>query len=219
MVGTSGAVKPPAIVAELGRPETPDEIAERKAESSRKRRANQTVLNLTLSVGASLLIVLVLLVVVVRPENAVDGTVDYRQIANDAQPTVTEHLANPDLPAEWTANNAELATGEDGIQTWYIGLLTPGDQFIGLNQGIGANATWVSNQLGGNTATGNETIDGLDWTIYDHRSAKDPGNLAYGMAAAVGGSTVVLSGTADTTEFRTVASAIAADAKTEGGSQ
>ena len=43
------ATKEPAIVAELGRPETPDETAERKAETSRKHRAGQTTFNLVVA--------------------------------------------------------------------------------------------------------------------------------------------------------------------------
>ena len=61
------AGKQPAIVAELGRPETPEETAARKAENSRKRRANQTAFNLIVATIASLGIVLFLVVVVVRP--------------------------------------------------------------------------------------------------------------------------------------------------------
>ena len=58
------AGKQPAIVAELGRPETPEETAARKAENSRKRRANQTAFNLIVATIASLGIVLFLVVVV-----------------------------------------------------------------------------------------------------------------------------------------------------------
>ena len=56
------------IVAELGRAETPQETADRKAISSAKRRSNQTVINLVIAVVASLGIVVFLLVVVVRPD-------------------------------------------------------------------------------------------------------------------------------------------------------
>jgi Protein of unknown function (DUF4245) len=218
MAGTSGAVKPAPIVAELGRPETPDEIAERKAASSRSRRANQTVLNLSLSIGASLLIVLFLLVVVVRPNDNLSGTVNFRQVASEAQPTVGEPLASPDLPAKWSANNAELATGADGIQTWYIGLLTPENQFIGLRQGIGANPTWLANQLDDKSSTGSVSVGGVLWKIYDHRTAKDPGNLAYAMSANIEKSTIAIYGTANTAEFRTLAGAVAADLL-EGGTK
>ena len=64
------ARKEPAIVAELGRPETAEETAQRKAENSRKHRANQTALNLVGATVASLAIVAFLVIVVVRPAPA-----------------------------------------------------------------------------------------------------------------------------------------------------
>src|SRR5690606_28187846 len=56
------------IVAELGRAETPQETAERKAAASATRRTNQTALNLFIAVLASLAIVAFLVMVVVRPD-------------------------------------------------------------------------------------------------------------------------------------------------------
>ena len=60
--------KPPRIVAELGRPETPEETAARRAENSLKHRQRQTVQNLILALGASLLVVLVIVLIVPRSD-------------------------------------------------------------------------------------------------------------------------------------------------------
>jgi Protein of unknown function (DUF4245) len=219
MARLRGSAQTAAIVAELGRPETPSETADRKALSARNRRANQTPINLILAIAASLLIVVFLLVVVVRPNAALTEPVNYHRVAVEAQQTVSEPLADPALTKEWTANDAELKTGRDGVENWYIGLITPGKQFIALSQGISANETWTSNQLDGKAATGNSSVGGLDWTIYDHRAGKDPGNLAYAMTTTEGTSTIVLFGTADNAEFTTLASAVAADLKAKGGNQ
>ena len=101
------------------------------------------------------------------------------------------------------------------MPTWYIGLITPETQFIALNQGIDANATWQQTVLAGPGGTlqptGTESIDGLTWTVYDKRDAKDPGNFAYSMATTIDGSTVLLHGTAATAEFELLASSIAAE--------
>ena len=80
------AGKQPAIVAELGRPETPEETAARKAENSRKRRANQTAFNLIVATIASLGIVLFLVVVVVRPNPEPAPGIEYVTIAAQSQP-------------------------------------------------------------------------------------------------------------------------------------
>lgn len=200
----------PRIVAELGRPETPEETAERKFEAARRRRANQTVFNLLLALLACLGIVLILVLVVVRPEQPARDPVDWAKVAGEAQGAVDEPLATPVLPPDWTANAAELSTGPDGTTTWYIGFITPSRQFIGMRQGIGADEAWVANRLDGSTETGSEAIDGREWTVHDRRESDDAGNLAYALTTQDGSSRYVLYGTADDAEFRTLASSIAA---------
>jgi hypothetical protein len=204
-------VKPPAIVAELGRPETPEETAARKAENSRKHRANQTLRNLIWSLVASVGLMLLLVIVVVRPSQPAADPVDYATVAEQAQPGIDEPLAVPVLPPQWAANSADLGEAQDGISTWYIGFITPAEQFVALSQGIGANPTWLNTLLDQNLPTGTETIDGIEWTLYDHRDADDPGNLAYAMVAEAGESTFVLYGTADSNEFRTIAGSLSTD--------
>lgn len=202
------AAKEPAIVAELGRPETPEETAARKAENSRKHRANQTLLNLVVALVASLGIVLFLVVVVVRPAPGPTATIDYATIAAQAQSGSSEPLLAPTLPPGWSANAARFETTAQ-VPTWYIGFLTPGAQFIALNQGIDANPSWQATVLDGAAQTGSASIDGLDWAVFDRRDAKDPGNFAYSMVTTVGGSTIVLHGTAETPEFELLATVIA----------
>lgn len=202
--------KPPAVVAELGRPETPEETAARKAENSRKHRANQTLLNLLVALIASLAIVLFLVLVVVRPQAGPTTAIDYRSVAEDAQGTTSEPLIAPAMPAGWTANNAEFGTKSE-VLDWYIGFVTPTTQFIALDQGIDANPTWTAGILKNAKSTGAVTIDGLDWTIYDQRADQSPGNFAYSMSTTLGTSTVLLHGTASTSEFQLLAAAIAAE--------
>jgi hypothetical protein len=204
-------VKQPGIVAELGRPETPEETAARKAENSRKHRANQTLRNLLWSLAASVALMLLLVVVVVRPEQPAPDPIDYLTVAAQAQPGIAEPLALPALPPEWKANSAELGQASDGISTWYIGFITPSTEFAALSQGIGANPTWLATLLDQKQPTGTETIDGVEWEVYDHREDEDPGNLAYAMVTEAGESTFVLYGTADTNEFRTLAASVDAE--------
>jgi hypothetical protein len=204
-------VKAPAVVAELGRPETPEETAARKAENSRKHRAHQTVRNLLWSLAASVGLMLLIVIVVVRPEQPQREPVDYERVAANAQPTVDEPLATPALPPQWSSNSAKIGESNDGITTWYVGFLTPSTEFIGLTQGIEANPTWLAALLEQNRATGVETIDGIEWTIYDDRDGEDPGNLAYAMVAEAGDSMYAIYGTADSNEFRTLAGSLTSD--------
>jgi hypothetical protein len=203
------AQKPPAIVAELGRPETAEETAARKAESSRRHRSNQTLLNLVVALVASLAVVLFLVIVVVRPDPGAVKPVDYKAIAADAQGATAEPLVVPALPTGWRANDARFAKKLE-VLDWYVGFVTPSTQFIALDQGIDANPTWQAALLDNARQTGTVTIDGLSWTIFDRRTASKPGNFAYSMVTTAGSSTIVLHGTAPTPEFELLATSIAA---------
>ena len=196
----------PRIVAELGRPETPEETAARKAANSRNYRASKTTRNLVVALVLSLLLVLFTVLVVVRPDPAPTPAIDYATIA--AQSTASAPLVSPVLPQGWKANKAELSTGNDDIESWYIGFVTPENQFVAVTQGIGANASWVAARLGDIDRTGTTTIDGVEWTLYDNRDDDKPGNYAYAMTAEFDGSNYVLNGTAFEAEFTELAKAV-----------
>ncbi|WIE65751.1 DUF4245 domain-containing protein [Curtobacterium sp. MCLR17_036] len=198
------------IVAELGRAETAEETWARKDAARTARRQHQTAFNLVIALIASLGIVLFLVAVVVRPDTTVDRSVDYQQIAAKAHVDGVT-LAAPTLPDGYTANRADFSDKtSDGVDVWTLGLLTPDEQFIRVQQGISANGTWVSNQLDQRASTGSRTIDDTKWTVYDRRSeGRDAGNLSYALVTTMGTNTIVLSGTADDRSFRTVATAVA----------
>ncbi|MEN0104474.1 MAG: DUF4245 domain-containing protein [Curtobacterium sp.] len=198
------------VVAELGRPETAEETWARKDSARRARRQHQTAFNLVLALIASLGIVVFLVAVVARPDGAVDRSVDYQQVAAQADvPGVT--LAAPELPDSYSANRADYKDkAADGVDVWTVGFLTPDKQYIGLQQGIDANPTWVANQLDQHAATGSRSIGGTKWTVYDRRAeGKDAGNQAYSLVATFGRNTVVLAGTADDASFRKIAAGVA----------
>ena len=200
--------KTPPVVAELGRPETPEETAARRAENSRKHRANQTLLNLVLATAASLGIVAFLFAVVVRPDAAPPEPVDYISVAESANADVP--LVAPIVPVDWYANAARFRT-EFGVPTWYVGFITADAGFIALNQGIDANVSWVTSEVDGRTPTGEASIGGLEWQVYDHRDVEESGNYAYALVTELVGSTVVLHGTASDAEFESLAASIATE--------
>jgi hypothetical protein len=185
-------------------------IAEIKAENSRRHRQAQTYRNLLWALVASLLVVLFLVLVVVRPDQTAVAPVDYGAVAAQAQSEFSTSISAPALPPEWTANDAELRQ-VGAIDTWYIGFITPKQQFIALNQGLDANATWVDTLLDGGSPTGSLRIGTQEWTVYDHRDGEDPGNLAYALVTESGDSTFVLHGTASDVEFETLATAMEVD--------
>ncbi len=209
----SPRTKPPAVVAELGRPETPEETAVRKAQNSANHRNRQTVNNLVYSLLATLALVALIVVFVPRGNpTATAPSVDYATIAQQAQGSEPDKLLVPSLPSGWKSNNAELRTkAADGVDSWYIGLLTPKGQYIGITQGFDANDSWVSDQVNKSVIKGTRTIDDVRWDVYDNRtSTSDDGNVAYALTTTAGHSSVIVFGTAPDAEFRTVAAALAA---------
>ncbi|MEQ1735194.1 MAG: DUF4245 domain-containing protein [Rhodoglobus sp.] len=204
------AAKQPAVVAELGRPETAEETAARKAENSRRHRSSQTTINLVIATLASLLIVLVLVAVVVRPTPEPAPAIDYAAIAAQAQPVAAEPLLVPVLDDGWSVNSARFDVRNE-VPTWYVGFITPDIQFIALNQGIGGNPSWLSTLLVGAQQTGTVTVGGITWAVYDQRDRADAGNFAYSLATTSGASTIVLNGTAIDSEFALLASSIASE--------
>lgn len=205
------AQKPPRVVAELGRPETAEETAARKAENSRLYRARKTPNNLVLSLIVCVAVVIVIVLAVPRGDTNFNNTVDYKSVAADAQLGLPTTLGSPDLPKGWRSNTAAYRTGAaDKVDSWFIGFLTPSDEFVGMTQAFDANDSWTAKQLKNTIASGSVTIDGVPWTIYDNRqSTDDVGNARYALVTTSGTSTWVLAGTAEPTEFETLARALA----------
>jgi hypothetical protein len=206
------AQKPPRVVAELGRPETLEETTARKAEQSRKYRANKTINNLWLSLIVCVAVVIVIVLLVPRNDTPQLQSIDYRSVATSAQAALPVPVAVPDLPADWLSNAAEIRSGSDGVAYWYVGLLTPSNTFVALAQGVDANESWVADQVHDTAAVSTIVVDGIQWTVYDNRkTSAGVGNAKYALTTTAGESTYVLYGTADVADFEKVASSISSN--------
>lgn len=204
--------QPPRTVAELGRPETPEETAARKAQDSANHRNRQTLTNLIYALIATLVIVAI--IVILAPYSKGRDTappVNYTSIAENGKGSEADPLLAPALPSGWRSNSATLHTDTpDGVDFWYIGFITPLGQFVAVSQGFNANDTWVDNQVNHTTITGTRTIDGVRWDVYDNRkSGENNGNVDYALATTAGHSSIVVYGTAQDSEFVTMAKSLA----------
>ena len=197
--------KPRPIVAELGRPETPQEEAARRAENSRLYRQRKTVNNLVYSMLVTLGVVAIIYFAVPRGDAPVAWQVDYVTIGQQVQSTTTEHLVVPAMPTDWQANAAEIRTGADGVTEWRIGFVTPSQNFIGYEQAFGGNASWVSSRMESTAPVSTVDIDGVIWDVYDNGSA---GNNSYALTSTIDGVTYLLRGKADANEFAQLASVV-----------
>jgi hypothetical protein len=198
------------IVAELGRPETPEETAARKAEQSRLYRDRKTLNNLLYALLVCVGLVAAIVFLVPRSEGSLLQDVDFAKVAADAQPSMPIPLAVPVVPEGWTSNAAEIRTSTgDDIVSWYIGLITPEKQYIGITQALDANPTWLNDQVASGRASSVVSIDGVEWDVYDNRtSSTDVGNVEYALTTESGRSTYVVFGTATPEEIATVAGAL-----------
>lgn len=207
------SAKPRRVVAELGRPETPEETAARQAQARAARRSRQTTTNLVLSLGATVLLVLAIVWAVPRGrEEPIPRDVDYAATAQEAQGGYDVPLAVPDLPAGWNANEAEIRTGAaDGVDSWYVGFVTPENRFAAVSQGIDANQSWLADLLDETRADSTTRLGGVDWTVYDNRDDDRQGNTEYALAADTAAGIVAVYGTAEPAEIEQLATAVAAD--------
>lgn len=191
----------PRIVAELGRPETPDETAARKAESSRVYRSSQTFRNLIAALIATVAVVAVVYFGVPRgtpPETEpVDVAAAAAQVSADRDRTVIV----PEVPGSWRANAARV---EDGA--WTV-VYAPKTGFVRVAQGFDAPTTWVAGLVNGFAPTGTTTIGGIAWDVYDL-----PGDdgIRYALATGAGSDTVVVYGSMTAETAETAAEGIAA---------
>jgi len=203
-------------VAELGRPETPEEIAARAAESRRLRRSRQTSRNIVGSLVVCLAVVGVLIALVPRGAPVQQPAVDYRTAAAQAEDSAGLPLLTPTVPAGWRANSAELRR-DAGVASWYVGFVLPGNTFLAYTEGIKANPTWLSSTLESAPAGGTARLGGLTWRVYDQRDRGDAaGNVAYGLATTVGTTDLVVYGTAPAAEAQRLATALAEAAANRG---
>lgn len=145
------------------------------SDAAAKRRAKQTVINLALSLGASLGIVLLIIFIVPRDDSNRLQPVDYKSIAMEAQVSSSKDIIAPELPQGWWANSARWsAKPADGVATWYAGFVGPKNQYIGLTQAFGVNPTWIALELKDSAQTGTVAIGESTWNVYEALQPSNP---------------------------------------------
>jgi hypothetical protein len=201
----------PRVVAELGRPETPDETVARKAESSRVYRSSQTTRNLVAALLATLAIVLVIVVAV--PRGSVPASsIDVAAVAKDAASTYGRTVIVPDAPSSWRVNSA--AVSGDAVPTWTVVYSTGESGYLRIAQGFDADPAWDARLLSGASADGSVTVDGIAWTRYAIPDPARAGNVSYAIGTDAGKDRVLIYGMTDAAHAATAAKAVAAQIRT-----
>ena len=120
-------------------------------DAAAKRRARQTVVNLILALLATLAVAAILVIMVPRDETSRLQHVDYQSVVADVKASSGIDVPAPQsLPKGWWVNAARFnGKPTDGVKVWHIGFVGPKNQYIGFDEGFGANETWLQLQTKG----------------------------------------------------------------------
>ncbi len=185
--------KQPAINADLGRPETPDETAARKAASSKAYRSSQTVRNLVAALLVTLAVVVVIVAVVPRGEPVAAKPIDVAGIAEGVESSMGGPVLVPELGDFWRANAAEMQGGATVV--WEVTLAPAADEergFIKVAQAFDADSSWAPQRLNGIAPTDTTRIGGLEWDVFTPSNADS--NVSYAIGTQAGDDYILLYG-------------------------
>lgn len=181
----------PRIVAELGRPETPAETADRKAAASRAYRQSKTFRNLVAALLVTMAVVAVVYFGVPRGSLPDPEEADVAAAAQSASASVGHSLLVPVVPEDWRANSARL----EGSM-WRV-VYAPPSGYVRVAQGVDVEAGWAAKVLGGFAPSGSVTIDGITWDEYTIPSAARTDTVSYAISTTAGSDTVLIYGATD----------------------
>lgn len=201
------------VVAELGRPETPDETASRKAESSRIYRSSQTARNLIAALLVTLAVVAVVVFAVPRGSAPPREPIDVAAVAESIGSSYNRTAIVPDVPAEWSVNGAAMEG--DSTKAWTIVYVPDTDSgFLRVAQGFDAEPTWTTRVLNGATVDGTVTIDGIVWDTYRISDPTGAGNVTAAISTVAGPDVILLYGSATKEALHTAATGVTDDIRT-----
>lgn len=185
------------VVAELGRPETAEETAARKAESSAAYRSSQTARHLIAALIATLAIVVVIVFLVPRGTPATPEPPNVQERAAAAERSLERPVLAPTTPEGWRVNSVKLTQAP---AAWKV-IYAPNQEndaagFLTLSQVFDGTDAWVAQNIPGATPSGTITIDGREWTEYSIREGAQSKNVTYAIGTKVGDDWVVLYGSA-----------------------
>ncbi|WP_295013207.1 DUF4245 family protein [uncultured Microbacterium sp.] len=191
----SRAPKQPPIVAELGRAETAQETADRKAAFSAAYRSSQTFRGLVAAIIATVGVVLLIVLIVPRGNFDGSGEVDLGTAAKNAQSSLNRPVLVPTIPSNWRVNKAVLVDGKPTV--WDITVAPKAQNARGyahIAQAFDADADWALTPLRGTAPKGTVSIGGRTWDQYSIANPSQSGNVTDALGAQVGSDYILVYG-------------------------
>ena len=181
------------------------------SDAAAKRRAKQTVNNLALSLIVTVLATVLIIMIVPRDDSMQIPRVDYQLEARNAQEAIGQELFLPEVDEDWWANSARLET-TGGVDSWFIGLVTPANEFIGIQQGFDINPTWLALQLQGNWQSSEIEINDETWEVWEDLTPSQPKETKhYALVYEYGQNAILIYGTATKEAIGSIASQVDLD--------
>lgn len=198
----------PKVVAELGRPETPDETASRKAEASRIYRSSQNTRNLVAALLVTLAVVAVIIFGVPRGAPPPVESIDVARVAQSVAAAEGRTVLIPVVPDRWRVNRASVEG--DATSAWTI-VYVPDEEagFLRIAQGFDADPAWTTRVLNGASVDGTVTIGGIEWDRYDIADPARAGNVSAALSAQAGTDVVLVYGSSDDATLEAAAASVA----------
>lgn len=200
------------VVAELGRPETPDETAARKAEASRIYRSSQTFRNLIAAIIVTVAVVFIVIFGVPRGELPERESIDPTPIAAQAGESLGRSVIVPVVPSDWRVNAAEVSSDGDS-SAWSIAYVPDDDGFIRFAQALDTDEAWARSELAGAAPSETLVIDGVAWDVFEPADPSRAANISYALGTQAGTDYVLLYGAATPDQTAELAGIVADDVK------
>lgn len=146
-------------------------------DAAAKRRAKQTVINLLLSLAATLGIVIVTVLAVPRDDSNRIQPVDYKTAVSQAESASGLDILAPELPQGWWSNRAKWrGATADGVRYFETGFVGPKNQYVRLVQAFAVNPTWVALASKDFKPNTNSAVENETWTkwISTNEESADP---------------------------------------------
>jgi hypothetical protein len=145
------------------------------SDSAARHRARQTVINLILALGASIGLVVTLVLIVPRDDSNRIKEIDYTAISQKAKADSGFEVITITPPENWWANNAALTTNNiDTVPVFKAGFVGSDIKYVGYAQAFNANPTWLALSLNGKVLTGTYTSKHYTWDIYESIVENNP---------------------------------------------
>jgi hypothetical protein len=145
------------------------------SDSAARHRARQTVINLILALGASIGLVVTLVLIVPRDDSSRIREIDYTAISQKAQEDSGFDVITITPPENWWSNNAMLTTNNiDTVPVFKAGFVGSDIKYIGYTQAFNANPTWLALSLNGKVLTKEYSSKHYKWDVYESIVKNEP---------------------------------------------